>query len=163
MRNSRSLFARSRGALVACCCTSTVLMASSDRPIDIPERMQGAERVVVATARSVNPTWRQNAYGDRLIVSEILLQVEETLKGAPEATLSMDLEGGSLDGITLHVSSLPEIRPGERGVFLLNRAGQTHVPHQRGLGILKLDADNYVRGSSLRLEDIRRIARSGAR
>jgi hypothetical protein len=35
----------------------------------LDERVAGAQRVVVATARSVVPEWRENSHGDRLIVS----------------------------------------------------------------------------------------------
>jgi hypothetical protein len=71
----------------------------------------------------------------------------------------MDLEGGTLDGFTLRVSDLPAIQPGERAVFFLdqNESGIT-TPHLRGQGILKLDDNNFVTGSGLRVEDIRNAA-----
>jgi len=76
----------------------------------------------------------------------------------------LDLEGGTLGGLTLRVSSLPELKPGERAVFFLDSLTTgSHVPHGRGLGILKLDGTNHVQGSSLSLEDIRRSARAGGR
>ena len=34
------------------------------------------------------------------------------------------------------------------------------VPHLKGLGILKLDADNRVRGSSLQLNEIKTMVRA---
>ncbi len=94
-----------------------------------------------------------------VIVSEILLEVEETLKGSPDRLVWLDLEGGTLGGITLRVSDLPEIKVGERGVFFLDRGSANFAPHLRGQGILKLDPQNIVTGSSLRLDDIRRMAR----
>lgn len=132
------------------------MVFASGRPIDIPERARGADRIVVATTSMVTPHWRTNAHGDHLIVSELTLQVEETLKGVRETTVPMELEGGTLDGVTLRVSDLPELKPGERGVFFLDRSNGGHVPHLRGLGILKLDGD-VVRGSALHLQDIRRM------
>ena len=44
-------------------------------------------------------------------------EVEETLKGAPAKELAMDLDGGSLDGLTLRVSDLQSLEPGDRAVF----------------------------------------------
>ena len=34
-------------------------------------RISGAESVVVATARSVTASWRENEHGDRIIVSRV--------------------------------------------------------------------------------------------
>jgi hypothetical protein len=134
------------------------MVVASGRPVDIPERARGADSVVVARASTVTPQWRTNAHGDQIIVSQIALQVEETLKGAPETAVVLELEGGTLDGLTLHVSDLPKLESGQRAVFFLKRSsGAAHVPYLRGLGILTLDG-NVVRGSSLRLEDIRRMA-----
>src|SRR5262249_49399808 len=94
-----------------------------------------------------------------LIVSRVLLRVEETLKGSPQSTLALDVEGGTLDGITLRVSSEPLMTPGERAVFMLDQP-QSGIAksHLRGLGILKLDGQNKVQGSSLSLDEIRNVA-----
>ena len=139
--------------------------ASGGRPVDIPTRIKGADLVVVASAGQISPAWRRNAFGDQLIVSEVVLQVEESLKGTAQPTTLMELEGGTIGGVTMRVSNLPDMRPGERAVLFLNRstASPVFVPHLRGLGILKLDRDNHVQGSSLRLDDIRSMARGVAR
>ena len=135
------------------------VIAATGRPIDISERIRGAGRVVVAQVTTVSANWRTNSYGDQLIVSRVGLHVEETLKGTPAATLALDLEGGTIGNLTLHVSSLPGLGPGERAVFFLDPTSDgSNLPHLKGLGILKLDQNNQVRGSSLRLEDIRHIA-----
>jgi len=154
-----TLITKALAALLLC---STALFASGGRPATVPERIQGAERVVVATAARVQANWQQNVHGDMVIVSEILLEVEETLKGSPDRLVWLDLEGGTLGGITLRVSDLPEVAVGERGVFFLDRTDSANfAPHLRGQGILKLNSQNVVAGSSLRLDDIRRMAREG--
>ena len=127
----------------------------------LDERVAGAERVVVARTRAVRAEWRENSHGDRLIVSRVELEIEETLKGTADRTVWMEVEGGTLDGYTLRVSSLPMMQPGDRAVFFLDRGnGGLHLPHLRGQGILFLDDDNVVRGSSLRLSEIRTRARA---
>ena len=148
-----------------CCLSSIAIGASSDRIATLDERINGAEAVVVATVRSIATQWRQNEHGDRLIVSRLELAVDETLKGAATASVWMELEGGTLDGLTLHVSSLPLIQePGERAVFFLDSIARgTYAPHLRGQGILFLERGDLVRGSSLRLADIRTRARALAR
>ena len=150
-------------ALLACLGAGTVSTAASGGHIaTLDERIQGSQKVVIASARSVNASWRENTYGDRLIVSRVLLDVEETLKGpATSNAIWMDLEGGTLDGFTLRVSDLPTVQPGERAVFFLDQdANGVAVPHLRGQGILKLDVNNVVTGSSLRADDIRIVVRS---
>jgi len=112
----------------------------------------------------VQPSWRVNRYGDRLIVSRVVLDVEESLKGTSNQQMLLDLEGGNLDGLTLEVSDLPTMTKGERAVFFLDDAGDgAFQPHLRGKGVLKLDADDVVHGSSLRLSDIRGMARQAGR
>ena len=53
--------------------------------------------------------------------------------------MSLDLEGGTLDGFTLRVSSLPTLVPGERAVFFLDGGNGGYHAHLKGQGILKLD------------------------
>jgi hypothetical protein len=147
-------------ALLPVAAASSV-MAASGRPVDIPERIHGAGRVVVAQVTTVTPNWRTNSYGDQLIVSQVALRVEETLKGTPAAAVMLNLEGGTIGTLTLHVSSLPTLSAGERAVFFLDPTSDgSTIPHLKGLGILKLDRNNQVRGSSLSLDDIRRMASS---
>ena len=162
-RMARSKVSVGALALLASLSAGTVSTgASSGRIATLDERIDGSQKVVVAKARSVNASWRENTYGDRVIVSRVLLDVEETLKGpASSNAIWMELEGGTLDGFTLRVSDLPTVAPGKRAVFFLeqNDNGIT-TPHLRGQGILTLDDNNFVSGSSLRVDDIRNAARA---
>lgn len=137
------------------------LSAAQSPVVSITERMRGASTVVVARVESVAGQWMENEQGDRVIVSKVLLRVEEALKGTPAQVEWLDLEGGSVDGITLQVSSLPVLHTGERAVFFLDRAtnGPQWRPHLRGLGILKLDDRDTVGGGAISLDDIRGVAR----
>ena len=132
------------------------LVTASGRMATLAELAAGADRVVVATARSVTPEWRVNIHGDRIIVSRVQLEVAETLKGATDPTVAMEFDGGTLDGLTLQVSSQPLVQAGERAVFFLD-AGDTGIfkPYLRGQGILMLDERDVVRGSQLQLGEIR--------
>jgi hypothetical protein len=127
----------------------------------LDERTRGAEVVVVATVGTITPKWVSNDYGDRLIVSRVELRIDETLKGTPQQTAWLDLMGGTLDGYTLHVSSLPAVQNGERGVFFLHpEASGVYTPYLKGQGILLLDEQGLIRGSDLRLDEIRTRVRS---
>lgn len=148
---------------------ATVLLAASTAAADTPaatleQRVSGADSVVVATARHVAASWHENQHGDRIIVSRILLEVEETLKGAARGTVWLEVDGGTLDGLTLRVSGIPVLQPGERGVLFLEPAGgEIHRPYLRGQGILRLDDQNLVRGTNLGLNEIRSRARAVGR
>jgi hypothetical protein len=138
-------------------CAAITAIAADSRQIDLPTRTRGARKVVVAKAVSVTPTWRTTAHGDRLIVSEVALQVEETLKGTPASLMWLEVEGGTIDGVTLAVSSHTPMKAGERAVFFLDETSSgLHLPHLKGMGIMKLDANNRIQGGSLRLEEVRR-------
>ena len=145
-------------ALCACVLTATA-SGSGPVPVDIPTRAQGAQRVIVGTVIDVYSSFQTNSFGDQLIVSRILLEVNEVLKGSDgERTLIMNLEGGTVGELTMHVSDLPKLSAQERGVFFLDETapGET-VPHRRGLGILKLDASDRVPGSGLTLSSIKQM------
>ena len=137
---------------------SGVVSASVGPQVDIPTRARGSATIVLATIVEVHSSFERSAYGDQLIVSHALLQVEETMKGAGESLVSVDIEGGSVGDLTLRVSDLPSVATGERGVFFLERSPSgTFLPHLRGLGILKVDAEGRVRGSSLTVGTVRSL------
>ena len=151
-------------ALIGTWIFAATAVTGAQRLATLDERIAGAERVVVATAGAVAAEWRENEHGDRLIVSRIDLQVEETLKGAGASALSLELEGGTLDGLTLRVSDVPTVEPGERAIFFLNSAHRgVYRPYLRGQGILSLDEQDVIRGSTLRLDDVRARARGMGR
>jgi hypothetical protein len=150
-------------ALVGTTALATPVLAGSRRQVDIPERLRGAEQAVVATVVQKSARYERNEYGDELIISHLVVSVEETLKGRPGEVLSFAMEGGTIGDLTLEVSDLPVLQRGDRAVLMLgrDRAGR-HVPHLRGLGILKLSEDNTVGQSSLTLDMIREMARAEA-
>src|SRR5690349_14926065 len=89
------------------------------RDVPAAERARDAEQVVVGHVTSVVPVWRNNDFGDRLIVSIVHVVVEETLKGAAQSAVDVEVEGGTIGTLTLRVSDLDEFRPGDRAVFYL--------------------------------------------
>jgi hypothetical protein len=137
----------------------TALNAAGQRPVSLTDRARGAERIVVAQVTTLTASYEVNEFGDQLIVSHLGLTVEETLKGDGSPKLSLEVEGGTVGDVTLEVSSLPRINRGERAVFFVtrNKDGK-FVPHLRGMGILELDSQNRVKGSTLDLNDVRQAA-----
>lgn len=135
------------------------IAASSTPPVDVATRARGADRVVVAAVDRVTAGYERNRFGDELIVSHAEVVISEVLKGRDTGLgerVVMDLEGGTVGDITLTVSDLPSLKPGERAVlFLRQNASGRYTPYMRGLGILKLDTRNNVAGSTVSLDDIR--------
>ena len=155
-----------RVPIIVCLCGgllgSGLAARANQAPVPLAERARGAELVVVGRVASVAPAWQVNEFGDRLIVSVVRVVVNETLKGQALPTLDVEVEGGTIGDVTLHVSDQMSFAPGERAVFYLKRTARgTFVPHLRGLGLLKLDASNRVPGSSLTLGEIRREVAAG--
>lgn len=136
---------------------ATALPFAQEVAVPLAERARGSERVLVGRVTTVNPVWRTNAFGDRLIVSIARVAVDETLRGTAQSTVEVEIEGGTIDGVTLHVSDLDPVAAGDRAVFYLERTSRGRfIPHLRGQGFLKLDRSDRVRNSNLRLSDIRR-------
>lgn len=146
--------------LTACVFAAT-LHAETGRPTDIPTRARGAERVVLATVVDVHASFATTEHGDQIILSQVTVRIDDTLKGSSrDALLTVDVEGGTVGDLTLAVSDMPSVRQGERAVFFLRRStGGRHIPHLRGHGIIKLQSDDRVQGTSLTLDAIRTMVR----
>jgi hypothetical protein len=155
-----------RFALVAGLLVVGAARAGAQAPAaaQLAERADGAERVVVGRVSGVNGAWRTNDFGDRLIVSTVRVAVEEALKGEAETTLDVEVEGGTVGNLTLRVSDITPLAPGDRAVFYVRRnARGAFIPHRRGAGLLRLDRSQRVAGSSLTLDDVRRAVRGRQR
>jgi hypothetical protein len=131
--------------------------------IPVETRARSAQRVVVGTVVQQSPRFHTNEFGDRLIVTDVMVRVDETLKGAPVDLVDVVIEGGTIGTLTLEVSDMPVFKGNERAVLFLDAAAGGFVPHRRGLGILKLDRGEQVEGTTLTLADVRRAVRSVAR
>jgi hypothetical protein len=157
------LFRRVTVLLGALAISSSVTLDGQRLDVPVAERTRGAEQVVVGRVSSVTAEWRDNDFGDRLITSIVRVSVDETLKGVSRPSVDVEVEGGTIDGLTLRVSDLDTFAPGDRAVFYLeqNRRGAL-VPHLRGLGVQKVDPAGRVRGSTVTLDQVRREARAAA-
>ena len=151
-----------RGIALLLWIAGTTLSASGGPTMTLEARTKGAEMVVVASVANVNSWFAQNQFGDQLIVSEVTLNIEESLKGNASGHVAMEIEGGTVGEVTLRVSDMPMMTRGERAVVFLNHAQNgSLVPHRRGLGILKLSG-NVVSGSTISLERVRETVRQAS-
>ena len=93
-------------ALLGVVALSPATIQAQHPDVPLPERARGAERVVVGRVSSIAPQWRENEFGDRLIVSVVRVAVDETLKGAASQSMDVEVEGGTIGDLTLRVSDL---------------------------------------------------------
>ena len=141
---------------VALACVAAGASAEIGPPSDVVARARAAKRIVVGRVLDVQAQFQTNRFGDQLIVSNVLLEINETLKGAPAPLLRLAVEGGTVGDLTLRVSDLPALHSGDRGVFFLDDDGSgMHVPHDRGRGMLMLTDADRVEGTTLTLNGIR--------
>ena len=149
------------GFVVLCVSAMTATVsATMNPPVDVSGLAKGAEKVVVASVQHVDSRFDTSEFGDRLIVSDAALVVEETLKGPHSASASVTVEGGTVGDLTLDVSDMPRLKAGDRAVVFLRRtAAGANVPHGRGVGLMKLDSNNRIENSNLTLDEVKRLVR----
>jgi hypothetical protein len=138
------------------CLVGAIAAASTTPNIDVAAHARASKKVIIATVTEVQSAFDVNDFGDRVIVSRVSLRVDEIMKGPAESTVVVTVEGGTIGDLTLSVSDMPRFSKGERAVlFLDDSARGGHVPHGRGAGVLKLDANNRVVDTTLTVDDIR--------
>jgi hypothetical protein len=147
--------------LLTMCLTAVTVVAQTGGRPDVAERARGSAKVVLATVTGVEAAFGENAYGDRLILSNLTMRVDETMKGAHEAAVVVTLEGGTVGDLTLKVSDMPELTKGKRAVlFLTGAPGGGYVPHGGGSGVVEVDASDRAVEEDLTVGDIRSAVRA---
>jgi hypothetical protein len=149
---------------VICVIATSTAIVSGQAP-SVASRARTARTVVLAEVEDIQPRFDRNRHGDRLIVSDVYVRVEEAWKGASPATLLIaTVEGGTIGELTLRVSDMPSLKRGDRAVLFLDQtAPGRYAPHRRGLGILKLTSDGRAEGTGFTLPQLRQAARVAAK
>ena len=86
---------------------------------EFEERFEKAQAVMTATVCELRSYYQTNQYGDRLIFSLARLCPEEVFKAPCAEPFLLEIEGGTVDGVTLRNTELPLLKTGDRAVFLL--------------------------------------------
>ena len=119
-------------ALLGVVALSPATIQAQHPDVPLPERARGAERVVVGRVSSIAPQWRENEFAIA-DCSVVRVAVDETLKGAASQSMDVEVEGGTIGPLTLRVSDLDALEPGDRAVFYVRRDRRgAFVPHLRG-------------------------------
>ncbi len=124
--------------------------------------LKQAKFALVGTITETRASKRRSSWGDDIIVTTAIVRTDETLRGVPPTWTALELEGGTLNGVTMEASDTPLTRQGERAVFLVDQLPDGRfIAHGRRLGILKLRTDDRVENSELTLNEVRALAREG--
>jgi hypothetical protein len=129
---------------------------------EIAQRVRGAKKTLIGNVIAVRSRFERNQFGDQLIVSRVSVAVEEFLDGgAGERSAEVDVEGGTVGGLTLHVAHQVSLKPGDRAVLMLDAGpAGAYVPHHKGLGVMRVERDGRIAGTTLTLDDVRAAARA---
>jgi hypothetical protein len=136
---------------------------AADPPTDaLHTELQRAKFTVVGTVTETRPSRRRSSWGDVIIVTTAILHTDEALRGSPPSWVPLELEGGTIDGVTMEASHTPLLKRGDRAVFLVDQLSDGRfVAHGRGAGVLRLRSDDRIEDSALTLNDVRRLAGEG--
>ena len=147
-------------SITAVVVSTTAISALGDPPADaLSAGLRSAAFIIVGTVSETRPARRRSSFGDEIIVTTAIIRVGETLRGKGPAWLALEVEGGTINDITMEASDTPLLNRGDRAVFLIDRLPDGRfVPHRRGSGILRLQADDHIRDTTLTLADVRRLA-----
>ncbi|HUR56413.1 MAG TPA: hypothetical protein VM029_01800 [Opitutaceae bacterium] len=120
-------FLRSSAALFAAGVFTAVASAMSVVPPTFPELVAEAQTIVRGTVTQVRSEEFDTPQG-RGIRTLVTLQVERTLKGAPDATLTLTVFGGTVGRRTLGIAGMPQFAVGERQFLFVADNGRVFCP-----------------------------------
>lgn len=86
--------------------------------VDLPELIQSAEVIIHGTVRRMESRWSGDG---RKIVTDVEIEVAETLKGQAGGTVLVTQPGGRVGDIGQKVGGQPSFTPGEEVVLFLER------------------------------------------
>jgi len=150
--------------VVVCLLQVSLMGASGHTASEVRANAARAAQVVIGTVVDVQSRFDRNEHGDQVIVSDLQVTITETMKGRPQGSARITVEGGTVGDITMRASDMPPLRRGDRGVFFLDPdAAGDFKPHGRGRGIARFDSAQRVLDSDLTVADIRRLVRAATR
>jgi hypothetical protein len=135
-----------RALFVGLLVLSPLASATTVLRADVPALTRHSDAIVRGRVVTLQSHWT----GDkRRIVTDVTVQVEETLKGEPAQTVTIRQPGGIVGDVGQKVSGLAAFHPGEEVVVFLERRGPVHVVTGLAQGKFHLDRlkDGSVRAT----------------
>lgn len=149
------------------------LGASTFVAMDKAELIANSEAVVQGTVLKVNSFW---APSGRIVMTEALVRVEDTIVGQAPSVVRVQTFGGNVDGFLVEAHGFPEFKVGERMVLFLGaeqdgvtqvtgyQFGQYHVRRDKagvdfavpaldlGTNVVTKDGRPFARPQAMRLD-----------
>jgi hypothetical protein len=91
------------------------------------ELVSRAELILQGTVTNVQCQWVGEG-GQRHITTQVTLRVEDAMKGAPGASYTITMLGGTVGDTTMAVSDSPKFRVGDRDILFVEHNGTQFVP-----------------------------------
>jgi antitoxin (DNA-binding transcriptional repressor) of toxin-antitoxin stability system len=111
--------------------TATLVPKSAPATTVIPpsfdELVQQAQLIFQGTVINVQSHWAGEGQ-QRRIVSDVTFRVEEPIKGAPGASYTLSMLGGTVDGESMGVADAPRFKQGDRDILFVENNGSQFIP-----------------------------------
>lgn len=88
---------------------------------NIEQLKEKSSHIVVGKVKEVESFYATNAWGDKLIMSEVKLKVEKAIKGVAPDVVAFIVEGGTVGDVMLRVSNVPFFEEGDDFVVYLKK------------------------------------------
>ncbi|MCB0029034.1 MAG: FG-GAP repeat protein [Anaerolineales bacterium] len=124
-------------------------------PGDIAALVLQADAVVIGQVHTINSRYVSNQYDDLLIVSDVMMSIDDVLKEAPGLNQSLtmtDMVGGVVQGIGMRSSAAPAFKLGSFAVMFLVESDQSYVLLGDTLGYFEIDQNGLVPRLGIPLE-----------
>lgn len=159
----RRCVGRMGGLLVAVLCLGDA-GATSVRPLAFDTLCERAALIFRGRVVAVGTVEREGAAHGAPIVTEVHFAVERLLKGSHlDATATLTLPGGTVEGRTLRVPGVPSFTVGERAIVFVAPDGVAFAPVV-GLdqGVFRIEHDPALGQDVIAAADVRRLQRAEA-
>jgi len=102
------------------------VFATTVIPPTFDQLVNDAELIFQGTVTATNPRWV--IYGsDKYIVTDVTFRIEESIKGLPGESYTIQVMGGTIDGATLDVDG-PKFKVGDRDILFVEHNRQQFIP-----------------------------------
>lgn len=144
---------RPLGFLLLLIGSATLAVATSVRPPEFPELVEGAELIFRGEVVAVDSSWQGEGTA-RHVATRVRFHLEKVLKGAADAELTLEFLGGQVSARRLTIAGMPRFAVGERVVcFVEERTGRLCPVRRLGYGRYRVVADGSAAGTERILRD----------
>jgi len=102
-------------------------LATTVIPPSFDDLVGQAEMIFQGTVTGVRSEWTGEG-AQRHITSYVTVKVEETIKGNPGASVTLQMLGGTVGAETMEVADAPKFKVGDRDILFVENNGTQFIP-----------------------------------